>query len=133
MLEASVTEKGKPGEKSDGSDLNISLQEGFVSFLEHDCSFLSNTSLQRMRFLSQSINDMKLLREQQQVRHEEIEKILQDDFLDEHARRLQDARNKIKSLEAKYQLHKRTGLMQQKRRSGNGTGNTAEIFGGSFD
>lgn len=23
MLEASVTEKGKPGEKSDGSDLNI--------------------------------------------------------------------------------------------------------------
>lgn len=86
-----------------------------------------------MRFLSQSINDMKLLREQQQVRHEEIEKILQDDFLDEHARRLQDARNKIKSLEAKYQLHKRTGLMQQKRRSGNGTGNTAAIFGVSFD
>ncbi len=79
-----------------------------ISYLElrspcNEASLLSDTSLQRMRCLSQSINDLKILREKQQERQHEMGDLLNDDFLKEHARKLKDARDKIKMLEAKYQ------------------------------
>ncbi|XP_028407697.1 uncharacterized protein LOC114530289 [Dendronephthya gigantea] len=83
-----------------------------VSYLEltspcNEDSLLSDTSLQRMRCLSQSISDMKILREKQQERKHEMGELLNDDFLKEHARKIKDARDKIRTLETKYQNQKR--------------------------
>ena len=87
-------------------------RERSVSYLElpssyDETSLLSDTSLQRMRCLSQSINDLKILREKQQERKHEMGDLLNDDFLREHAKKLKDARDKIKMLEAKYQSPRR--------------------------
>lgn len=89
-------------------------RERSASYLElsspyNETSLLSNTSLQRMRCLSQSINDLKILREKQQERKHEMGDLLNDDFLREHARKLKDARDKIKILEAKYQNPRKVG------------------------
>ena len=88
-----------------------------ISYLEltspyNETSLLSDTSLQRMRCLSQSINDLKILRERQEERKHKVgADFLNDDFLKEHAQKLRDARNKIKILEAKYQSpHRRSKL-----------------------
>ena len=85
-----------------------------ISYLElsspyNETSLLSDTSLQRMRCLSQSINDLKLLREKQLERKHEMGDLLDDDFLREHAKKLKDVRDRIKLLEAKYQSPRRVG------------------------
>ena len=87
-------------------------RERSTSYLElsssyNETSLLSNTSLQRMRCLSQSINDLKILREKQQERKHEMGDLLNDNFLQDHAKKLKDARERIKMLEAKYQSPKR--------------------------
>lgn len=104
-------------------------------------SLLSDASLQRMRCLSQSISDIKILRGKQQERKYEMGELLNDDFLQEHARKLKDARDKIKALEAKYQNQKRVrtrpetsslnkeeriSVMQEKNENFVLTGNTGE-------
>ena len=81
-----------------------------LSSLYNETSLLSDTSLQRMQCLSQSINDLKLLREKQLERKHEMGDLLDDDFLREHARKLKDARDRIKLLEAKYQSPRRVGM-----------------------
>ena len=71
-----------------------------VSRLHYDIS-LPATRWERMKGLSQSICDLKILREKQMGRRER-NILFEDDFLQEHARKLEEARTKIKALEAKY-------------------------------
>lgn len=71
-----------------------------VSRQDYDFS-LPTTSWERMKGLSQSICDLKILREKQMGRRER-NILFEDDFLQEHARKLEEARRKIKALEAKY-------------------------------
>jgi ABC-type phosphate transport system auxiliary subunit len=95
-----------------GEEARTSVSGRSVSYLDistsyNDTSLLSDTSLQRMRCLSQSINDLKILREKQQERKHEMRDLLDDDFLQDHAKKLEDVRRKIKELEAKYQSPQR--------------------------
>lgn len=60
-----------------------------------------NWQSQRMRGLSQSICDLKILKEKQMGRRQ-TSILFEDNLLQEHAKKLQEARMKIKALEAKY-------------------------------
>lgn len=61
----------------------------------------SAASWERMRGLSQSICDLKTLREKQLGRKSRSV-LFEDNFLQEHAKKLEEARTKIKALERKY-------------------------------
>lgn len=73
---------------------------------------LPATSFERMRGLSQSICDLKILREKQMGRRER-NILFEDNFLQKHAKKLEEARTKIRALEAKY------GSPQRLRRPAN--------------
>lgn len=69
---------------------------------ENENSLSSDSNLQRMRCLSTTINDMKTVRQKQEERKNNMGDLLNDDFWKEHARKLKDAREKIRKLEERY-------------------------------